>query len=70
MTGALGDRAQPRVAEQGYEMNFDNAPVATVAKAILGDILNVGYAIDPRVQGTVSSLVGPRGPAKGPHLCV
>ncbi|MBR0688909.1 type II secretion system secretin GspD [Bradyrhizobium manausense] len=38
----------------GYDLNFENAPVATVAKVILGDVLNVGYAIDPRVQGTVT----------------
>ncbi len=28
--------------------------MATVAKVVLGDILHVGYTIDPRVQGTVS----------------
>ena len=37
-----------------YDLNFENAPVATVAKVILGDLLNVGYTIDPRVQGTVT----------------
>jgi len=37
-----------------YDLNFENAPVATVAKVILGDVLNVGYTIDPRVQGTVT----------------
>lgn len=38
----------------GYDLNFENAPVASVAKVILGDVLNVGYTIDPRVQGTVT----------------
>jgi general secretion pathway protein D len=38
----------------GYDLNFENAPVATVAKVILGDVLGVGYTIDPRVQGTVT----------------
>lgn len=38
----------------GYDLNFDNTPVTTVAKVVLGDILGVGYVIDPRVQGTVS----------------
>ena len=38
----------------GYDLNFENAPVATVAKVILGDVMNVGYTIDPRVQGTVT----------------
>src|ERR1700692_3965440 len=38
----------------GYDLNFENAPVATVAKVILGDVLGAGYTIDPRVQGTVT----------------
>jgi general secretion pathway protein D len=42
----------------GYQLNFDNAPVSTVAKVILGDILSAGYSIDPRVQGTVSLASG------------
>lgn len=42
------------VAGSGYDLNFENAPVTTVAKVILGDVLNVGYTIDPRVQGTVT----------------
>ena len=41
-------------AGSGYDLNFENAPVATVAKVILGDVLGVGYTIDPRVQGTVT----------------
>jgi general secretion pathway protein D len=42
----------------GYDLNFENAPVATLAKVVLGDILGVGYTIDPRVQGTVSLASG------------
>jgi general secretion pathway protein D len=38
----------------GYELNFEAAPIPTVAKVVLGDILKTGYSIDPRVQGTVS----------------
>jgi general secretion pathway protein D len=38
----------------GYELNFENTPVATVVKVVLGDIMGVGYSIDPRVQGTVT----------------
>jgi general secretion pathway protein D len=38
----------------GYDLNFENAPVATVAKVVLGDVLGVGYTIDPRVQGTIT----------------
>jgi general secretion pathway protein D len=43
---------------EGYDLNFENAPIATVAKVILGDILGVGYTIDPRVQGTVTLASG------------
>src|ERR1043166_9726497 len=43
---------------EGYEFNFENTPVVTVAKVILGDILGAGYTIDPRVQGTVSLTSG------------
>jgi general secretion pathway protein D len=53
----------------GYDLNFENAPVATVAKVILGDVLNVGYAIDPRVQGTVT-LASVRPVAKADALYV
>src|SRR5262245_61657868 len=28
---------------EGYDLNFENAPVSTLAKVILGDILGVGY---------------------------
>ena len=47
-------RAQPPASGNGYDLNFENTPVATVAKVVLGDILNTGYTIDSRVQGTVS----------------
>jgi general secretion pathway protein D len=50
--------AQPSDTGEGYELNFENAPVTTVAKVILGDILGVGYTIDPRVQGTVTIASG------------
>ncbi|WP_035696449.1 type II secretion system secretin GspD [Bradyrhizobium liaoningense] len=38
----------------GYDLNFENAPVATVLKVMLGDTLGLGYTIDPREQATVS----------------
>jgi len=50
--GALAERDDG--GGSGYDLNFENAPVASVAKVILGDVLNVGYTIDPRVQGTVT----------------
>ena len=45
-------------SSDGYDLNFENAPVTTVAKVILGDILGVGYTIDPRVQGTITLASG------------
>ena len=54
---ALGPQSQASSAE-GYELNFENTPVTNVAKVVLGDILGVGYTIDPRVQGTVSLASG------------
>ncbi|WP_375414343.1 type II secretion system secretin GspD [uncultured Bradyrhizobium sp.] len=53
----------------GYDLNFENAPVSTVAKVILGDVLGVGYTIDPRVQGTVT-LASVRPVAKADALYV
>ena len=50
--------AQFVAAGEGYDLNFENTPVSSVAKVILGDILSVGYTIDPRVQGTVSLSSG------------
>jgi general secretion pathway protein D len=37
-----------------YELNFEGAETAAVAKVVLGDILALNYAIDPRVSGTIS----------------
>jgi general secretion pathway protein D len=63
----LGDTTAPvktstdtgaEAAGDGYDLNFENAPVTTVAKVILGDILGVGYTIDPRVQGTITLASG------------
>lgn len=59
---AVGDRTGTVAAGQasasggseGYDLNFENAPLTTVAKVVLGDIMGVGYTIDPRVEGTIS----------------
>lgn len=53
-----GPAPQPTPGGEGYELNFENTPVASVAKVVLGDILGLGYTIDPRVQGTVSLSSG------------
>lgn len=44
--------------EGGVDLNFENAPIATIAKVILGDILQTGYTIDPRAQGNISLSSG------------
>jgi general secretion pathway protein D len=54
VTAVSDDRPQPISSGNGFDLNFENTPVATVAKVVLGDIMQVGYTIDPRVQGTVS----------------
>jgi general secretion pathway protein D len=54
VTAISDDRPQHTSSGSGFDLNFENTPVATVAKVVLGDILQVGYTIDPRVQGTVS----------------
>ena len=53
----------------GYALNFDNAPVADVAKVVLGDVLGLSYSIDPRVQGIVNLSSG-RAVPKGEILYV
>lgn len=60
-----GDDAAPATSTQQatltgdrFELNFDNSPIASVAKITLGDILGVGYVIDPRVQGNISLSSG------------
>ncbi|MCP3368299.1 type II secretion system secretin GspD [Bradyrhizobium cajani] len=49
---------QATVSTDRFELNFDNSPIASVAKIVLGDILGVGYVIDPRVQGNISLSSG------------
>src|SRR5215467_8890798 len=56
VSNIVGAQAAP--GGDGYELNFENTPVTGVAKVVLGDILQVGYLIDPRVQGTVSLSSG------------
>jgi general secretion pathway protein D len=68
--GAVSDeRLQLAASGGGFDLNFESTPVATVAKVVLGDILGVGYTIDPRVQGTVS-LVSVRPVAKSDIIFV
>jgi general secretion pathway protein D len=39
---------------EGFDLNFQNADVNAVTKALLGDLLGTTYSVDPRVQGTIS----------------
>ena len=66
---AVVDSSPAHDGGEGFSLNFENTPVATVAKVVLGDILNVGYVIDPRAQGTISLASG-RPIAKGDMLFV
>jgi general secretion pathway protein D len=43
---------------EGYTLDFENTPIASVAKTVLGDILGTGYTIDPRVMGMISLSSG------------
>jgi len=53
-----GAEPRPTPGGEGYELNFENTPIASVAKVVLGDILATGYTIDPRVQGMISLSSG------------
>jgi general secretion pathway protein D len=60
--GPVADAARTETApaedKDGFALNFENSPVANVVKVVLGDIMGVGYVIDPRVQGTISLSSG------------
>ena len=55
LTARVASEADPTGA---YTLNFENTPIATVAQSVLGDILNLGYIVDPRAQGTISLSSG------------
>ena len=54
----LWGRRMSKLQREGYTLNFENAPVSQVAKSVLGDVLGVGYVIDPQVQGSISLSSG------------
>ncbi|WP_395674773.1 type II secretion system secretin GspD [Inquilinus sp.] len=59
--GATGSQIQAQPG--GYQVNFNNADLAQVVQAVLGDLLHQPYTIDPRVTGTVTlSTQGPISP--------
>ncbi len=52
--GGAGAQGATVTAAGTYDLNFEGADTAAVAKVILGDILGLTYAVDPRVTGTIS----------------
>lgn len=57
---AASRAASPGVTRtgEGYQLVFDNAGIADVAKAIFTDTLQVPFVMDPRVQGQMSLSTG------------
>jgi len=43
---------------EGYTLNLLDAPIKVAVKSVLGDILGRSYAVDSRVQGTISLQTG------------
>ena len=58
VTEAAQAAAESADVKDGFTLNFENSPVANVAKVILGDIMGVGYVVDPRAQGTITLSSG------------
>ena len=57
--GAVAPDGSPAGGDgQGYQLSFENAPIQSVVKAVLGDTLGLSYEIDPRVQGNISLSFG------------
>ncbi len=54
VAGARPSAGRPPAKEGRYTLNFDDADVSEVAKAVLGDILKANYVISPKVTGKVS----------------
>jgi len=50
----LADVKSASAKDGGYVLNFDNADIRDVAKVVLSDMLGVGYAVDPAVQGAIT----------------
>jgi general secretion pathway protein D len=38
----------------GVEMNFESADIQTVARTLLGDVLQLNFVVDPRIQGNIT----------------
>lgn len=60
---ALAPRISGARGGENFEVSLEGADVNTAAATILGDVLRVGYAVDPRVQGTVTVVTAKPVPA-------
>jgi general secretion pathway protein D len=63
-TVSADDSKGDKPAADAYQLNFENADVQSVAKAVIGDLLKANYIVDPRVTGQVSltsTIPVPRG---------
>ncbi|UEM06296.1 type II secretion system secretin GspD [Skermanella rosea] len=45
---------RPTPTGESVELNFPDTDIREFARAVLGDILGLTYAVDPRIEGTVS----------------
>lgn len=54
--GASGvtPKAVAQAAGDGYQLNFVETDIATVAASVLGDALGLPYSVDPQVKGTMT----------------
>lgn len=50
----LERRTIAEAGRDGITLNLVDAPVTEAAKAVLGDLLNANYIVDPRVKGSVT----------------
>jgi general secretion pathway protein D len=54
-TEAVGDSADSTVLDEGdIRLNLVDVSISVAAKSVLGDVLELNYSIDPRVQGNVT----------------
>ena len=51
--GVANDRSLDS-QDGSYVLNFDNTDIKDVLKAVLGDMLQIDYSVDPAVQGNIS----------------
>lgn len=53
-TSGAAPKAVSQAAGDGYQLNFVDTDIATVAASVLGDALGLPYSVDPQVKGTMT----------------